>query len=106
LQCADTSRRECNSGEIAQLELDLPAEQSVPETLRIGEGERLMLDGSKYAQHFPDESHLAEIPGVKPASDCTLVAPPASLLAALVRLEREFEEILRTQQAEPTSRSE
>jgi hypothetical protein len=65
-----------------------------------------MLDASKYAQHFPDESHLAETPGTKPAYDCTLVAPSASLLAALVRLEREFKEILRTQQVEPTSRSE
>jgi hypothetical protein len=65
-----------------------------------------MLDASKYAQHFPDEGHLAEIPGAKPAADCRLVAPSASLLAALVRLEREFEEILRSQQAEPTSRPE
>jgi hypothetical protein len=29
---AQTSRRERKSGEIAQLELDLPVEQSVPET--------------------------------------------------------------------------
>jgi hypothetical protein len=65
-----------------------------------------MLDASKYAQHFPDEGHLAEIPGAKPVPDCELPAPPASLLAALVRLEREFEEILRNQQVEPTSRSE
>ncbi len=65
-----------------------------------------MLDGSKYAQHFPDEGHLAEIPDAKPASAGPLIAPPASLLAALVRLEREFAEILRTQQAEPTSRPE
>ena len=77
-----------------------------------------MLDASKYAQHFPDESHLAEIPGAKkipstkeipgtkPVSDCQLTAPPASLLAALVRLEREFAEILRTHQTEPTSRPE
>ncbi len=62
-----------------------------------------MLDGSKYAQHFPDERHLAEIPDTKPVSSCKLVAPPASLLAALVRLEREFAEILRTQQAESTT---
>ncbi len=65
-----------------------------------------MLDASKYAQHFPDESHLAETPGTKPVSDCKLVAPSASLLAALVRLEREFQEILRAQQTEPTSRAE
>lgn len=65
-----------------------------------------MLDASKYAQHFPDESHFAEIPGTKAVPSCPLVAPPASLLAALVRLEREFGEILRTQPAEPTSRSE
>ena len=65
-----------------------------------------MLDASKYAQHFPDESHLAEIPGTKPISDCRLIAPPASLLAALVRLEREFREILRAQQTESTSRSD
>jgi hypothetical protein len=64
-----------------------------------------MLDASKYAQHFPDERHLAETPDAKPA-DCRLIAPPASLLAALVRLEREFAEIVRMQQAEPTSRPE
>lgn len=63
-----------------------------------------MLDASKYAQHFPDESHLAAIPGTEPVSPCQLIAPPASLLAALVRLEREFAEILRAQQTEPTSR--
>ena len=60
-----------------------------------------MLDATKYAQFFPDESHLAETPDAKPASGCRLVAPPASLLATLIRLEREFKEILRTQQAEP-----
>jgi hypothetical protein len=65
-----------------------------------------MLDASKYAKHFPDERHLAETPDAKPASDCQLAAPPASLLAALVRLEREFAEILRAQQVEPTSRPE
>jgi len=65
-----------------------------------------MLDASKYAQYFPDESHLAETPGTKPVSDCKLVAAPASLLAALVRLEREFQEILRAQQTEPTGRAE
>jgi hypothetical protein len=65
-----------------------------------------MLDASKYAQHFPDEGHLAEIPDAKPVIDCRLIAPPASLLAALVRLEREFAEILRTQQTEPTTRSD
>ena len=65
-----------------------------------------MLDASKYAQHFPDESHLAETPDAKPASACALVAPSASLLAALIRLEREFAEILRGQQAAPTGRSE
>lgn len=65
-----------------------------------------MLDASKYAQHFPDESHLAEIPGAKPVAGCRLSAPPASLLAALVRLEREFAEILRAQQTESTGRAD
>jgi hypothetical protein len=65
-----------------------------------------MLDGSKYAQHFPDEGHLAETPDTKPAPEGPLVAPPATLLAALVRLEREFAEILRTQQTAPTGRPE
>ena len=63
-----------------------------------------MLDASKYTQHFPDEGHLAETPDAKPAAGCRLAAPPASLLAALVRLEREFREILQAQQTEPTSR--
>lgn len=63
-----------------------------------------MLDASKYTQHFPDEVHLAATPDAKPAADCRLAAPPASLLAALVRLEREFREILQAQRAEPTSR--
>ena len=65
-----------------------------------------MLDASKYTQHFPDEGHLAETPDAKPMSDCRLVAPPASLLAALIRLEREFRDILQAQQTEPTSRSD
>ena len=65
-----------------------------------------MLDASKYAQHFPDERHLAETPDTKPEPDCAPIAPTASLLAALIRLEREFAEILRTQQAEPASRTE
>lgn len=65
-----------------------------------------MFDASKYAQHFPDEGHLAEIPGTEPVSRCQFTAPSASLLAALVRLEREFAEILRSQQTEPTGRSD
>ena len=77
-----------------------------------------MLDASKYAQHFPDENHHIEAPApTAPSPGLShlagneppvprLVAPSPSLLAALIRLEREFEEILRTQQAEPTSRRE
>ena len=63
-----------------------------------------MLDSSKYAQHFPDESQENETPGTKPAS--ALVAPSPALLAALHQLEKEFKEILRTQQPEHTEGSE
>jgi hypothetical protein len=58
-----------------------------------------MLDSSKYAQHFPDDGEESEAPGTGPAS--VLVAPSPALLAALHQLEKEFKEILRTQQPEP-----
>ncbi len=51
-----------------------------------------MFDASKYAEHFSDET-----PDEPP--------PSPALLAALRRLEREFSEILRTQQPEATGRS-
>jgi hypothetical protein len=56
-----------------------------------------MLDASKYAQHFPDESSSVEKPEQSiPAPQ--IVRP--SILAALAELEREFREILlRAQQA-------
>jgi len=60
-----------------------------------------MLDASKYAQHFPDESQRSDSE-TTPAPVAQTVAPSPSLLAALSQLEREFREILRTQQAEPT----
>lgn len=63
-----------------------------------------MLDASKYAQHFPDESQESETPAARPAS-APVAASPA-LLAALYQLEREFSAILRAQQPEPTERSE
>jgi hypothetical protein len=67
-------------------------------------GDRLMLDASKYAQHFPDESQQAETPPADALPAPQVVRP--SLLAALYDLEREFREILlRAQQAEPTDRS-
>jgi hypothetical protein len=63
-----------------------------------------MLDASKYAQHFPDESHRSGALGAKPAS-AKVAAPTAPLLAALSLLEKEFREILRTQ-TDPAARSE
>lgn len=63
-----------------------------------------MLDASKYAEHFPDESQQTETPDA--ASATGLVAPSPALLAALSRLEQEFKEILRAQQPEHSERSE
>ena len=60
-----------------------------------------MLDASKYAQHFPDESQQSDSEATA-ASVAHAVAPSPSLLAALSQLEREFREILRAQQPEPT----
>jgi hypothetical protein len=68
-----------------------------------------MLDAKKYAQHFPDESRrsdlAADLPATAPSVDHSVVPSP-SLLAALSQLEREFREILRAQQAEPTGHPE
>jgi hypothetical protein len=63
-----------------------------------------MLDASKYAQHFPDESQPSATSEARGAS--ATVAPTPALLAALYQLEREFKEILRAQQPEHTERSE
>jgi hypothetical protein len=58
-----------------------------------------MLDASKYAQHFPDESAPAEARPEEAVPAPQIVRP--SILAALSELEREFREILlRAQQAE------
>lgn len=66
-----------------------------------------MFDASKYAEHFPDEAQNA--PSAQTTAARTLGGlplPPPALLAALGRLEREFSEILRTQQPDATERSE
>ncbi len=63
-----------------------------------------MLDASKYAQHFPDESQRPETLDATSAS--RLVAPSPALLAALSQLEKEFREILLAQQPEHSERSE
>jgi hypothetical protein len=63
-----------------------------------------MLDASKYAQHFPDESQQSETSAATSASG--LVAPSPALLAALHQLEKEFKEILLAQQPEHSERSE
>jgi hypothetical protein len=63
-----------------------------------------MLDSSKYAEHFPDESQQSTTPDATFALG--LVAPSPALLAALRRLEQEFREILRAQQPEHSERSE
>jgi hypothetical protein len=70
----------------------------------MGDREGLMLDSSKYAEHFPDEGKPSAAQEVKPAS--AAVAPSPALLAALYRLEREFSEILRAQQSEHTEPSD
>jgi hypothetical protein len=61
-----------------------------------------MLDARNYAQHFPDEQSAT--PEARPTS--VQVTPTPALLAALYQLEKEFKEILRTQQPEHTERSE
>ena len=63
-----------------------------------------MLDASKYAQHFPDESQPSETSDAASAS--RLVAPSPALLAALQQLEKEFKEILQAQQPEHSEPSE
>jgi len=62
-----------------------------------------MLDGIKYAQHFPDETRQPETPRAKPFSAPHVMRP--SLLAALYELEREFRDILRAQRSEHTDGS-
>jgi hypothetical protein len=65
-----------------------------------------MLDMSKYAEHFPDERQ--DVPSAQttaaPAQD--LAPPSPALLTALSQLEKEFSEILRTQQPESADGSE
>jgi hypothetical protein len=65
-----------------------------------------MLDMSKYAEHFPDERQDMPSAPTAAASAQDTLPPPSALLTALSRLEREFSEILRTQQAEAADRSE
>jgi len=55
-------------------------------------GESLMLDASKYAEHFPEETAKSESAAAEPAPAPHIVRP--SLLAALHDLEMEFREIL------------
>ena len=64
-----------------------------------------MLDASKYAQHFIDESDRLATPAAGPAPG-RMVTPTPSLLAALSQLEKEFREILRLQQVDPAEGSE
>jgi hypothetical protein len=65
-----------------------------------------MLDMSKYTEHFPDERQ--DVPSAQttaaPAPD--LAPPSPALLTALSQLEKEFSEILRTQQPESADGSE
>lgn len=65
-----------------------------------------MLDASKYAEYFPTESEPGATADANTASAPHTVVPSPSLLAALSQLEKEFREILRAQQAEPTDPSE
>jgi hypothetical protein len=65
-----------------------------------------MLDASKYEEYFPAESEPAATADAKTASAPHTVAPSPSLLAALSQLEKEFKEILRAQESEPTDPSE
>lgn len=63
-----------------------------------------MLDASKYAEHFPDESQRLETPDSASASG--LVAPSPALLAALRQLEKEFKEICwRSSRSTPSVRN-
>jgi|HubBroStandDraft_6_1064221.scaffolds.fasta_scaffold89972_3 hypothetical protein len=56
-----------------------------------------MLDTSKYERDFPDDNPNPDSPADGAASGSPAVAPSASLLAALEKLEKEFSEILRSQ---------
>jgi hypothetical protein len=56
-----------------------------------------MLDGRKYAEHFPDEAQTSGIQETEQASVQKALIPSSLLLAALSRLEREFSDILRAQ---------
>jgi hypothetical protein len=64
-----------------------------------------MLDMSKYAAHFPDEHW--DVPGaqMRAASAQDALPPSPALLTALSQLEKEFSEILRTQQPDGTDSS-
>jgi len=64
-----------------------------------------MLDMSKYAEHFPDERQ--DVPSAAAAASAQDATPPSpALLTALSQLEKEFSEILRTQQPESADGSE
>lgn len=65
-----------------------------------------MLDMSKYVEHFPDERQ--DVPSVQMTAAATqdTLPPSPALLTALSQLEKEFSEILRTQQPEANDRSE
>src|SRR5690348_1984250 len=104
------------SSGIRQVVLDLMPARGVPDhgTKRVAEGR--MLDMSKYAEHFPDERQ--DVPSAQttaaPAQDLApqdlapqdLAPPSPALLTALSQLEKEFSEILRTQQPESADGSE
>lgn len=65
-----------------------------------------MLDMSKYAEHFPDERRDIPHAQTTAASAQDTLLPTSALLTALSRLEKEFSEILRTQQSKAADRSE
>jgi hypothetical protein len=64
-----------------------------------------MLDMSKYAEHFPDEGPDAPGADGRTAATHDPLQPSPALLTALSQLEKEFSEILRTQQPEAGDRS-
>lgn len=65
-----------------------------------------MLDASKYAEHFPDEKKAFEVQDTACVSFPLPMTPSPLLLAALSRLEREFSDILRAQNAAQTDGSD
>jgi hypothetical protein len=65
-----------------------------------------MLDGRKYAEHFPDERQDVPSDPTVAASTQDALPPSPALLTALSQLEKEFSEILRAQQADGSDCSE